>query len=110
MTDHWHDVDTLDGARRWLTRSSISERSAGGVWMAGKRVLAEYDAQAAELVGMREQLGEAVHTAFRKASDTRRANLIWHEIDALPAEEWGQILDFIADGLGLPPLEEEEDA
>jgi hypothetical protein len=37
-------------------------------------------------------LAEAVHTAFRKGSSHPSANTIWHEIQRMPAEEWGKVM------------------
>ena len=49
-----------------------------------------------------DQLGEAFHTALRKASDHPWAHEAWWAIKALPAEEWAEILDFVRASLGLP--------
>lgn len=48
---------------------------------------------------IREILGEAIHTAFRKAADSDQATTIWKEIGNLPDGEWSAILDFVADGI-----------
>ena len=52
---------------------------------------------------VREQLGEAMHTAFRKASDCREAHVIWDEIQRMPPREWHNVVEFVLDGLGVPP-------
>ena len=46
-----------------------------------------------------DQLAEAIHTAFRKASDHPEAHKAWMAIRALPPKEWGSVIDFISDGL-----------
>ena len=43
----------------------------------------------------RMSIGEVIHTAFRKASGSDEANRIWHEIKAMPLEEWGKIIAFV---------------
>lgn len=48
-----------------------------------------------------EQMSEAVHTAFRKGSDSVGSNLIWRTINSMPEDEWENIVDFIVDGLGV---------
>lgn len=49
------------------------------------------------------QLGEAIHTAFRKAIDHPNAAQIHRLINELPPEEWGRIVDWIADAAGFTP-------
>lgn len=44
---------------------------------------------------LRDSLGEAIHTAFRKASDHPEAHKAWTAIDNLPPKQWGYIMDFI---------------
>lgn len=46
-------------------------------------------------------LAEGFHTAFRKASEHPTSHQIWKLIKELPSDEWGRIIDFVADGLGL---------
>ena len=50
----------------------------------------------AQKTALREQLGEAVHTAFRKGSDHPNAHQIWVLIKDMPEPEWRSVLDFIA--------------
>ncbi len=50
---------------------------------------------------LREQMGEAIHTAFRKGSDHPTADQIWKLIREMPAEEWGKVVSFVTYGLGL---------
>lgn len=50
-------------------------------------------------------LAEGMHTAFRKGSDHPGAWRVWKEIDAMPPEEWGQVVDFVR--FGLQPWMEE---
>lgn len=45
---------------------------------------------------VREMLGEAIHTGFRKASDHPSAHKIWKLIREMPNEEWSGIADWIA--------------
>lgn len=48
-------------------------------------------------------LGEAIHTAFRKATDCDQAHPIWKLIQEMPKEDWEAVLDFVAltpDGWG----------
>lgn len=50
-----------------------------------------------------EYLGEAIHTAFRKATDCDQAHPIWKLIQEMPREDWEAVLDFVAlkqDGWG----------
>jgi len=47
----------------------------------------------------KELLGEGLHTAFRKASDSYEANKIWHLIMDMPGEEWDRIVQFVAEPL-----------
>lgn len=49
-----------------------------------------------------DQIGEAFHTALRKASDHPVAWAAWKAIDRLPQDEWDAILKFVCNGLGLP--------
>jgi hypothetical protein len=62
---------------------------------------------------LRETLGEAVHTSFRKGGDGPLSMAVWHAIDALPPDEWAATLDFLAWGLGvtfgLPEADAEDD-
>lgn len=44
-------------------------------------------------------LAEGMHTAFRKGSDSRRAQMIHDLIDALPEDEWGNIVTFVAEAM-----------
>lgn len=55
-----------------------------------------------------DQLGEAFHTALRKASDHPEAVRAWRAIDALPTEEWDAVLDFVRAGIGLPARVDED--
>ncbi len=48
---------------------------------------------------LRAVLGEAIHTAFRKASDHPDAVRVWRILNRMPEEEWSAILDWIADSL-----------
>ncbi|MFB0520029.1 MAG: hypothetical protein ACETWD_01210 [Desulfatiglandales bacterium] len=51
-------------------------------------------------------LGEGFHTAFRKASESKEGNQIWHLIKSLPDEEWGAVIDFVSHPL-IDYLEEQ---
>lgn len=44
-------------------------------------------------------LAEGMHTAFRKGSDSRRAQMIHGLIDALPENEWDGIVTFLAEAM-----------
>lgn len=44
-------------------------------------------------------LAEGFHTAFRKGSDHPKSAEIWRAIRALPPEEWGNIIDWVAMGI-----------
>lgn len=44
-------------------------------------------------------LGEAFHTAFRKASNSDEGASIYRLIDALPEDDWARVLGFVADSL-----------
>jgi hypothetical protein len=46
-------------------------------------------------------LGEAFHTAFRKATDCSQAMQIHRLIDQMPAKEWQAVLEFVAEGMGV---------
>lgn len=45
---------------------------------------------------LRELLGEAVHTGFRKGSDHPSADRVWLDIRQMPVEEWAKVVDWIA--------------
>lgn len=45
---------------------------------------------------LREILGEAIHTGFRKGSDHASADRVWKAIHDMPSEEWGKAVDWIA--------------
>jgi hypothetical protein len=53
----------------------------------------------------RGNLGEAMHTAFRKATDDPNAWRVWKAIDAMDPDAWADVVEFVADGIdhGLPP-------
>jgi hypothetical protein len=40
-------------------------------------------------------MGEALHTAFRKGSDHPKANEIWHAIRAMPDKEYAKVIDWL---------------
>jgi len=44
------------------------------------------------------QLGEAIHTSFRKATDCKQAHPIWKLIQEMPADHWQSVLHFIQKG------------
>ena len=46
-----------------------------------------------------DDIGEAVHTAFRKASSHKLSQEIHTAIDNLPASVWREIVLFIQEGL-----------
>lgn len=48
---------------------------------------------------VREIIGEAFHTAFRKASDHETADRIWRAIKEMPVESWSAVLDFVEECL-----------
>lgn len=54
------------------------------------------------LADVSEQLGEAFHTALRKASDHPAAWRAHQAISDLPSEEWNAVLDFVRSSIGLP--------
>lgn len=43
-----------------------------------------------------DYLGEAIHTAFRKATDCEQAHPIWKLIREMPPEDWQAVLGFVA--------------
>lgn len=45
-----------------------------------------------------EVLGEAFHTAFRKATFCEQAHPIWTLISEMPGGDWQNVLDFVASG------------
>lgn len=47
------------------------------------------------------KLGEAVHGAFRKATDCPQGYRIWQLITDMPSEEWNKVLEAIVEK--LPP-------
>ena len=51
-----------------------------------------------------EQLSEAIHTAFRKASDHPSSNSAWHAIKSLPPEEWSAIVNWVLWSLGIDAI------
>ena len=55
------------------------------------------------LQNISDQLGEGIHTAFRKATDDPHAWVAYKQIDEMGAA-WGELLAWLRDGLGLPPL------
>jgi phenylpyruvate tautomerase PptA (4-oxalocrotonate tautomerase family) len=55
----------------------------------------------AQKYAIREQMSEAIHTAFRKGSDHPSAHQIWVLIKEMPDKEWSSIIDFINTGLRL---------
>lgn len=44
----------------------------------------------------RSYLGEGIHVAFRKGTDSRGALAIWKAIQDLPSDEWSAVVDFVA--------------
>lgn len=44
-------------------------------------------------------LGEGIHTAFRKATDCPQAMPIYRLISEMPNEEWGNVINWLVDGL-----------
>jgi len=86
-------------------------------WLAGqafgddlRAVLAEVEAareQADAIKGapgvtdsdIRSMLSEGFHTAFRKASDSMEASIAWKAIRDMDREEWGSVIDFVAEPL-----------
>lgn len=61
----------------------------------------ERDALREALVRTKEQLGEAIHAAFRKASDHHQADKVWQAIRDWPDDDWRRVLGFITYGLGI---------
>ena len=49
--------------------------------------------------GMRALLGEGVHTARRKAGDSKDSLAAYRAIDEMDPEEWSQVLDSTLRGL-----------
>ncbi len=52
---------------------------------------------------LREELGVAVHTAFRKAGASHAARLAHDAIANMPRDDWANVLDFVI--RGLPKLQ-----
>jgi len=46
---------------------------------------------------IKELLGEAFHTAFRKATEWKGSHEIWKLIREMPEEDWGAVIDFVYD-------------
>lgn len=46
-----------------------------------------------------EFLGEAFHTAFRKASDSAEGVEIYRLIEEMPESDWTSVLDFVTDSI-----------
>lgn len=59
----------------------------------------------------KENLGEAFHTGFRKATEHDDSHKIWELIIGLPGEDWDSVLDFVATCFErlIDGLEEDED-
>lgn len=55
---------------------------------------------------LRAQLGEAMHTALRKATSHYQAQRAHAGISALPNKEWASVLDFVISGLPKVQLPE----
>lgn len=47
----------------------------------------------------REYLGEGMHTAFRKAGTSDKAQQVHRLITMMSGEEWSSIVDFVADAM-----------
>jgi hypothetical protein len=60
-----------------------------------------------QLAFLREQLGEAFHTGFRKATDHPSATTIWRLIRDLPDEEYAKVIEFVVWGLGVTQGDED---
>ena len=73
-----------------------SRRCAGCVQFkrVDKRLTLKFRGTRSEL---REHLGEAFHTAFRKATDCDESSVIWHKINDMPPGAWRAVLDFVMD-------------
>lgn len=50
---------------------------------------------------VRDELGIAIHTSMRKASGSYQAIVAWDAISRLSNQEWGAIVDFALNGLGI---------
>lgn len=48
---------------------------------------------------IRSMLAEGFHTAFRKAVNSPRADQIWDLIKAMPSDQWGSVISFVAEPL-----------
>jgi hypothetical protein len=46
-----------------------------------------------------ELLGEAFHTAFRKASDSAQGVQIYRLIEEMPESDWTSVLEFVFDSI-----------
>ena len=48
---------------------------------------------------LKDTLGELFHTAFRKGTFGPEAPTIWAAISEMDDRTWGEVLDFVLDGL-----------
>ena len=46
-----------------------------------------------------DQIGEAFHTALRKAGDSEHAHVAWRAISKMDGDEWASIVSFVQEGL-----------
>lgn len=53
------------------------------------------------LMVVKEQAGEAIHSAFRHCDDSGHAHVAWCAIRDMPDDNWNAIIAFILEGLGV---------
>lgn len=46
-----------------------------------------------------DHLSEMVHTAFRKGTDCREADVVWRAMRAMPRDQWAAAFDWMISGL-----------
>jgi hypothetical protein len=56
-------------------------------------------AEAVLVAQLQAQLGEAIHTALRKASGHYQAGVAWDGIRSLPPGEWAKVIALVIEGL-----------
>jgi hypothetical protein len=62
----------------------------------GKRVFREQEeVMTTDWDKIRELLGEAIHTGFRKGCDTLEADTISKLITKMPSEDWSRYVDWV---------------
>jgi hypothetical protein len=72
----------------------LSRKMADAALQAENERLREALADSVRFMDLRECLGEAFHTAFRKGSDTSEAWHVWKAIQSMDHDDWGRCLDW----------------